>query len=83
MLIGELPKPIKQAMRSLWGLAQEAELRQALSELGREFDRWKDARIESFELADRIHKFHHGPNQEIYVRYTNRPSAAISRSQSY
>jgi hypothetical protein len=72
MLNPELPKPIKRAMRSLCGLAHEAELRQALNDLSREFERWKDARIDSFELADRIHKFHHGPNREIYVRYTSR-----------
>ena len=72
MLNQELPKPIKRAMRSLCGLAHEAELRQALDDLSREFDRWKTARIDSFELADRIHKFHHGTNGEIYVRYTSR-----------
>lgn len=72
MLNRELPKPIKRAMRSLCGVAQEAELRQALSDLSREFDHWKASRIDSFELADRIHKFHHGPNREIYVRYTSR-----------
>ncbi len=65
MLNRELPKPIKRAMRSLCGLAHETELRQALNDLSREFDRWKDVRIDSFELADRIHKFHHGPNREI------------------
>jgi hypothetical protein len=54
MLNRELPKPIKRAMRSLCGLAHEAELRQALHELSQEFDRWKASRIDSFELADRI-----------------------------
>lgn len=49
MLNRELPKPIKRATNSRCGLAHEAELRQALSELSREFDRWKDARIDSFE----------------------------------
>lgn len=72
MLNQELPKPIKRAMGSLCGLAHEEELRQALNDLSREFDRWKAARIDSFELADRIHKFHHGPNREIYVRYSSR-----------
>lgn len=74
MLNRELPKPIQRAMRSLCGLAHETELRQALSELSREFDRWKDAQIDSFELADCVHKFHHGPHREIYLRYTRRLS---------
>jgi hypothetical protein len=71
MLNRDLPKPIKRAMRSLCGLAHEAELRQALNELSQEFDRWKASQIDSLELADRIHKFHHGSNREIYVRYTS------------
>lgn len=46
MLNQELPKPIKRAMRSLCGLAHEAELRLALNDLSREFDLWKAARID-------------------------------------
>jgi len=71
MLNRELSKPIKRTMRSLCGLAHEAELRQALNELNREFGRWKAAQIDSFELADCIHKFHQGPNREICVCYTS------------
>ena len=68
----ELPKAIKRAMRSLVGLAHEAELRRALEEAYRDFQEWKSGRIDSFELADRIHKFHDGPNRDIYLRYTSR-----------
>ena len=31
-------------------------------------------KIDSFELADRIRKCHHGPNREIYARYTSKSS---------
>ncbi len=67
----ELPKPIKKALRSLCHLAHEAELRRALEELSKDFALWKAAKIDSFALSDRIHKFHNGPNREIYLRYTS------------
>ena len=60
-------------MRALCDVAHEAELRKVLSELSQYFDRWKDPQIDSFELAERIHEFHSGPNREIYLRYANRP----------
>lgn len=72
MLQEELPKPIKRALRSLSHQAHEAELRRALSELSRHFDRWKAGEIDSFELSDRIHEFHDGPNREAYLRYNSR-----------
>jgi len=68
----ELPKSIRKALRSLSDLAHEAELRRALEDLSRDFDRWKAAEIDSFKLADRVHEFHRGPNREIYLRYTSR-----------
>lgn len=72
MLQKELPKPIKRALRSLSQVVQEAELRQALSQLSHYFDRWKTAGIDSFELSDRIHEFHDGLNRQIWVRYNSR-----------
>jgi hypothetical protein len=68
----ELPKTVKRAMRSLVALAHEAALRRALEEVYGNFHEWKSGRIDSFELADRIHKFHDGPNREVYPRYTSR-----------
>lgn len=68
----ELPKAIKRALRSLVGLAHETELRKALEELHGDFRTWKSGGIDSFELSDRIHKFHDGPNRDIYLRYSSR-----------
>jgi hypothetical protein len=68
----ELPKAVKKAMRPLVALAHEAELSRALDELYGGFQAWKSNGIDSFELADRIHKFHNGPNRDIYLRYTSR-----------
>ena len=61
----ELPPRIKKAMRSLVGLAREMELKRALEEVHADFQNWKAGGIDSFELSDRIHKFHDGPNREI------------------
>ncbi|HKS80566.1 MAG TPA: hypothetical protein VJR23_03600 [Candidatus Acidoferrales bacterium] len=68
----EYPPRIKKAMRSIVGIAKEAKMRKALDELFADFQEWKAGSIDSFELSDRIHKFHNGPNREIYVRYTSR-----------
>ncbi len=68
----ELPKTIKKTMRSLAGLAHETELRRVLEELYGDFQRWKSGEIDSFDLSDRIHTFHDGPNREIFLRYTSR-----------
>ena len=68
----ELPKTIKKAMRSLVGFAHETELGRALEMLYEDFGRWKSGEIDSFELSDRIHTFHDGPNRNIYLRYTSR-----------
>ena len=67
----ELPKPVKRALRELAGRAYEAELHKALTELSEDFERWKRGEIDSFELGERIHKFHDGPNRELYVRYSS------------
>jgi hypothetical protein len=70
----ELPKPVKRALRELAGRAYEAELRKALTELSEDFERWKRAEIDSLDLAERIHKFHDGPNRELHVLYNGRPN---------
>ena len=67
----ELPKSIKRSLRMLAERAYEVELRRALMDLSRDFDRWKQGEIDSFELKERIHKFHDGPAKEIYLRYTS------------
>ena len=67
----ELPRTIKKTLRSLVGLAHETELARALDRLYGDFRRWKAGEIDSFELSDRIHKFHDGPNRDVYRRYTS------------
>ena len=68
----ELPKPIKKALRSLIDLAYEAELRDALDHLHEDFQQWKCGEIDSFDLSDRIHKFHDGPSRDLFGLYSSR-----------
>jgi hypothetical protein len=72
MQTGELPPHIKKSFRPVVAAAHEAELRRALESLGSSFEEWQSGKIDSFELADRIHTFHNGPNRDIYVRFTSR-----------
>lgn len=65
----DMPKNIKRDLRSLVRLAHEAELRKALEDLHADFERWKSGEIDSFDMADLVHKFHDGPNRELHSIY--------------
>jgi hypothetical protein len=66
----ELPKPVKRVLRDLAERAHEIALRKALTDLGHDFDSWRQGDLDSFELAHRIHEFHQGPDRQIHLRYT-------------
>ena len=63
-------KSERKALRDLAGEAWEAELHIALTDLFENFSVWADKGMDSFELSDRIHKFHNGVARELYGRYT-------------
>ena len=63
-------------LRALAAEAWEAELRLALQALFEDFSRWSGHELDSFELSDRIHKFHDGISRELYKRYTALPAQA-------
>lgn len=67
--MAEIPKRIKRLLREYAAVAHEAELRQALVPLADAFKGWEQGNLDSFELKDLIHQFHHGPARDIYVRY--------------
>src|SRR5687768_4015973 len=54
----EVPRRIKRLVREWAGIAHERDLRNALSELRVQFDRWDRGEIDSFELNDLVHRFH-------------------------
>jgi hypothetical protein len=64
------PKRIKREIRELAAKLQEIELRSALNALALDVQRWQRGEIDSYELNDLIHRFHHGPSREIYNRYS-------------
>lgn len=75
----EIPKRIKRMIREWAGVAHERDLRNALTDLRAQFDRWERGEIDSFELNDLVHKHHDGASREIWKRYaTNRLSPALA-----
>jgi hypothetical protein len=65
----ESPKRIKRQVREWAGIAHDRDLRKALGELRTEFARWEDGEIDSFELNERVHRFHENTSREIWKRY--------------
>jgi hypothetical protein len=63
-------KEIRKQSRELVGKAHDRELNLYLSELGKDFEEWRDGKISSIELSDRIHEFHDGSARAVYKTYT-------------
>ena len=69
----EIPKRIKRQVREWAGIAHDRDLRKALGELRTEFERWDRGEIDSFELNERVHRFHQDTSREIWKRYAATP----------
>jgi hypothetical protein len=69
VMMPDVPKRIKRLVREWAGIAHERDLRQALSELRAQFDRWDRGEIDSLELNDLVHRFHQDTSREIWKRY--------------
>ena len=65
----EIPKRIKRQVREWAGIAHDRDLRKALGELLTQFQRWDRGEIDSFELNERVHRFHQDTSREIWKRY--------------
>jgi hypothetical protein len=65
----EVPKRIKRLVREWAGIAHDRDLRKALGELRAQFGLWERAEIDSFELNERVHRFHEDTSREIWKRY--------------
>jgi hypothetical protein len=63
-------KKNRKQMRELVEKAHYLELNLYLSELGKDFDEWRDGKISPVELSDRIHEFHDGAARAVYSTYT-------------
>ena len=65
----EVPKHIKRQVREWAGIAHDRDLRKALGELRAQFGPWERGEIDSFELNERVHRFHEETSREIWKRY--------------
>jgi len=68
----EVSRRIKRQVREWAGTAHERDLRKALGELRGQFVRWERGEIDSFELNERVHRFHQ-TSREIWKRYATTP----------
>ncbi len=76
-----LTKGERKRARQIAGIAWERELAKALRDLDGRFQDWRDGKIDSFELADTIHRFHDGPNRDLYKLYNAlSPEQATARA---
>jgi hypothetical protein len=55
-------------------VAYARELSSELAKLERDFGTRRSGEIDTFELSDRIHRFHDGISRDLYVLYRNLPS---------
>ena len=65
----EVPNGIKRLVREWARIAHDRDLRKALNDLRRQFDRWDRGEIDSFELNELVHRFHQDTSREIWKRY--------------
>jgi hypothetical protein len=61
----EYTKSIRKKLNDLAALAYERELEQALDELLRNFQEWKENKIDCFKLNQLIHEYHEKKSREI------------------
>lgn len=64
-----LSKQLRKLLREAAAEAYRRELDLALEPLHAAFEQWRRGEISGLELSDRIHRFHQGPNRELYLRY--------------
>lgn len=64
-----VPKRLNRLVLEWAAIAHERDLRDALGQLRVEFDRWERGEIDSFELNERVHRFHQDASREIWKRY--------------
>lgn len=64
-------KHVRRLLREAAADARRRELDHELQILNAAFERWRQGKLTGFDLADRIHQFHNGPNRELYVLYSS------------
>ena len=67
----EFTKKEKSILRELFGKLYELELIEETSKLAKDFGDWKIGKISVWELNEKIHKFHNGHSQKLFVKYSS------------
>ena len=67
----EYSKHIKRLLRELAAEAFEKELARDLAKLEKDFEEWREGKINSGELSHRIHQYEVGPSRELYKKYND------------
>ena len=65
-----LSKHLRKLVRQAADEAYRRELDRELEFLHAAFEQWRRGELPGFDLADRIHRFHEGPNRQLYLGYT-------------
>ncbi|OGP56514.1 MAG: hypothetical protein A2162_10515 [Deltaproteobacteria bacterium RBG_13_52_11b] len=71
MPMANYPKRIKKLLRELMTQAYERELHRELTKLEQSFAEWRDGKISSGELSNRVHQYETGPSRELFKRYND------------
>ncbi len=66
-----LSKHLRKLLRQAAAEAHRRALDRELQLLHAAFEQWRRGALSGFELSDRIHQFHQGPNRELFLRYAN------------
>ena len=68
----DYPKQIKKELKKLSDLAYRRELDKELEKMAKQFDDWRQRRMNCFELNEKIHEFHNGVSRELWSKYESR-----------
>jgi hypothetical protein len=70
-------KAVRRKMKELLVLAHEAALRKELQALAARVEAWQRGEIDSFQITEEIHQFHHGPARKLYNYYCSQPAGFV------
>lgn len=67
-------RKIKHLLNQYLAEAYERDLHRELTKLDRSFTEWRDGKISSRELSQRIHQYYRGPSRELFGQYHHGPA---------
>jgi hypothetical protein len=67
--MNDYPKKIKRLLREFAAKSYEKELSRELARLDESFAEWREGKINSGELSDRIHQYETGTSRDLFNKY--------------